>query len=482
MFDIIIIGGGVIGCFIARELSKYDANIILLEKNNDICSETTMANSAIIHSGYDPLPNTLKAKLNVLSNPLFDDVCRDLDVSFIRNGSLTLALNDDEVKTLKSLEERAKINGVEVKLLDKDEVKRIEPNITDNVKMALYAPTGAIINPFELTVGLMENAMDNGVKLALNSKVIGIDYNDNIFTLKCENGNIYKSKIVINAAGVYADEVARLINDTSFTIRARKGSYFVLDHFDNSFVHHTLFRVPSDKGKGVVITPTTHYNYLIGPSSDFIDIKSDTTTEKTVLDEVKERAKTIVDNIPFNQVLRTFSGLRAVSDTDDFIISNSPVNEHFINVAGIQSPGLASSPGIAMMVKDLVFDLIKFHVNVDFNPIRRKMVKLSRLSIDERNELIEKKPEFGRIVCRCEKVSEGEIIDCIKRNAGANSVKAVKKRTRPGFGKCQGSFCQPHVVRILAKELNIEESEVVYDSLDSKIVKYQTKLGEANEK
>lgn len=481
MYDILIIGGGVIGCFIARELAKYQAKIILLEKNNDVCSETSNANSAIIHSGYDPLPNTLKARLNVLSNPLFDQVCKDLDVSFIRNGSLTIALNEEEVETLYELKERAKVNGVEVEILDKEEVLKREPNLSDKVLKALYAPTCAIINPFELTIGLMENAMDNGVELALNSKVVAIAYKDNYFTVTCKNNKTYQTKTIINAAGVYADEVAALINDTSFKIKARKGSYFVLDHFDNNFVKHTLFRVPTSKGKGVVITPTTHYNYLIGPSSDFIDAKDDTSTEKEVLDAVKERANSIIEKIPYNQVIRTFSGLRAVSNTDDFIIDYSIVNKQFINVAGIQSPGLAASCGIANMVRDLVLKLHPYEMNPKFNPKRRKMIKLSRMSLEERNNLIKENPTFGRIVCRCEKVSEGEIIDCIRRNAGANSVKGVKKRVRPGFGKCQGTFCQPHVVKILARELNIKEHEVVYDNLGSYLIKYQTKLGEKSE-
>jgi glycerol-3-phosphate dehydrogenase len=474
MYDVVIIGGGVSGCFIAKELAKYQAKVIILEKNNDICSETTMANSAIVHSGYDPKPGTLKAKLNVLGNAMFDEICKELDVEFFRIGSLTLAFNDEDINTLKQLQERGRINGVETEIISKEEVKRLEPNINDNVKAALYAPTCGIINPFELTVALAENAMDNGVELALNNKVITIKKVDDHYEVTT-NEKVYKSKIVINAAGVYSDEVAGLVEQPTFKIRPRKGSYFVLDHFDKTFVSHTIFMVPTNKGKGVLVTPTTHFNYIVGPSSEFVDSKEDTSTDQDTLSIVKENAKNIINNVPYNQLIRTFSGLRAVSDNDDFIIEESKVNKGFIHVAGIQSPGLAASPAIAKMVENIVLEIHNFPLKDNYNKYRRPWIKMSRLSEEEKAKLIANNPQFGRIICRCEKVSEGEIVDVIHRNAGARTVKGVKKRIRPGFGKCQGAFCQPYVVDILARELKVDPSEINFDALNTPILKYRTK-------
>lgn len=481
IYDVIIVGGGVIGCAIARELSKYKLRTVLLEKNNDVCNETSAANSAIVHSGYDPLPNSLKAQMNVLGNSMYPQMCKELDVPFIQNGSLTIATTDDEMNTLLSLQKRANENKVETKILSSEEVLKLEPQLNKDIKGALFAPTCGIVNPFELTVALMENAMDNGVELLLNHEVNNIKINENSVSVFCKNDKELECKVLINAAGLFADDINAFVDKDSFTITPRKGQYFVLDHFDLNFVKHTLFMVPSDKGKGVLVTPTTSGNYLIGPSSDFVDDKQDLSTTKDILDSVRSQASRIIENIPYANLIRQYSGLRAVSSTGDFIIEHSKVSKNLINVAGIQSPGLASCPAIALKVVELLKECMPLNENEEFNPIRRKVYRLKEMSIEDKNKLISENPQFGHIVCRCEKISEGEIVDCIHRNCGATTVKGVKKRCRPGFGKCQGAMCEASVIKILARELKKDESEILYSENDSNILKYETKVGDCHD-
>ena len=481
IYDVIIVGGGVIGCAIARELSKYKLRTVLLEKNNDVCNETSAANSAIVHSGYDPLPNSLKAQMNVLGNSMYPQMCKELDVPFIQNGSLTIATTDDEMNTLLSLQKRANENKVETKILSSEEVLKLEPQLNKDIKGALFAPTCGIVNPFELTVALMENAMDNGVELLLNHEVNNIKINENSVSVFCKNNKELECKVLINAAGLFADDINAFVDKDSFTITPRKGQYFVLDHFDLNFVKHTLFMVPSDKGKGVLVTPTTSGNYLIGPSSDFVDDKQDLSTTKYILDSVRSQASRIIENIPYANLIRQYSGLRAVSSTGDFIIEHSKVSKNLINVAGIQSPGLASCPAIALKVVELLKECMPLNANEEFNPIRRKVYRLKEMSLEDKNKLISENPQFGHIVCRCEKISEGEIVDCIHRNCGATTVKGVKKRCRPGFGKCQGAMCEASVIKILARELKKDESEILYSENDSNILKYETKVGDCHD-
>ena len=465
MYDVLIIGAGVIGASIARELSKYNLKVIVIEKENDVCEGTSCANSAIIHSGYDPEPGSLKAKLNVLGNQMYDKICEDLSVSFIRNGSITVANNENELEIIDSLIERANLNGVPVQKLNKAELKEIEPNISDTVLGGLLAPTAGIINPFELNVALMENAMDNGVELKLKEKVINIELVNNIFKVYTEN-DCYETKFVINAAGVYTDEINQMVNEQYFTIKARKGDYFILDHFDDNFIKHTLFNVPTDKGKGVLVAPTTHFNYLVGPSSEFVEDKESTRCDFDTLNNIKNQAKNLVDYIDYSKQIRQFSGLRSVSSTKDFLI-DQPI-KGFVNVAGIQSPGLSAAPAIALMVCDFIENK---ELKENFISIRRPFVKMNNMTISERNDLIKQNPAFGKLICRCEKISEGEIVDAIHRNCGATTVKGVKKRVRAVFGKCQGGFCEVEVMKILARELNCDLSDIEYSRRGSFVVK-----------
>ena len=473
MYDVVIVGAGAIGSSIARELSKYKLKTLVLERENDVGNVTSMANSAIVHSGYDPKPGTKKAFHNVRGNKLYDEIAKDLDVEFKRIGSLTCAINDEELEVIEHYLPRAKENGVEVKLLNKEETKELEPFISDNVIASLYAPTAGIINPFELTVALMENAMDNGVELKLNTEVVDITKTSNGYLVKTNDEEI-ETRVVINSAGLYSDKVARMLGIDTFEVKPRKGEYFVLDHFKQPFVSHVIFPTPTAKGKGILVTPTTHGNYLVGPSSEWVEDKEDLSTDKLTLDDVRSKSSTLVSNIPFQYMIRQFSGLRATGSTGDFIIEN---HEGFIILGGIESPGLASAPSIALEVIDLVKENIELVSNESFNPKRRKLNKLINMSEEERNELIKKDPRYGRIVCRCESISEGEVVDIIHRNAGATTVKGVKKRCRPGFGKCQGGFCEPLIVEILCRELNKDPMEIRYDSNDAYILQSETKGG-----
>ena len=466
-YDCIVVGAGVIGALCARELAKYKLDILVLEKEIDVGYGASGANSAIVHSGYDPVPGTLKAKLNVLGNKMYEALCKELDVQFRRIGSITVANSEEELKTLDELAKRSEANGVPYRILNQEELRKEEPNVTASAVGGLLCPTAGIVNPFEMVVAAMENAMDNGVSLHLGEEVIDIK-KDNGFVVKT-NKDEYFAKYVINASGVYSSKINDLVNPHTFTIRPRRGEYYVLDHFKNGYIRHTLFNVPSDKGKGVLVSPTTHDNYLVGPSSEFIDEFDSVRTNKDVLDNVRKNATRLVDNIPYREQITEFAGLRSVGDTHDFIINES---DGFINAAGIESPGLTSAPAIALMVSDFIKDK---EVNPNFNPLRRRVIRMEEMSIEERDALIKKDPKFGRIVCRCEAVSEGEILDCIRRNCGATTIKGVKRRCRPGMGKCQGGFCQAIVLDILAKELGKRPEEIMYANANSYIVLGPTK-------
>ncbi len=470
MEDIIVIGAGAVGAFIARNLSKYEVSTLVLDKENDVCDATSMANSAIAHSGYDPLPGTKKAYFNVRGNQMLDQICSDLDVAFTRNGTLTVATEDEQLEVLKELSERSKLNGVPCKILSAEEVKKEEPNITPDVKAALLCPTGGIINPFELVSHAFENALDNGVRLSLGTEVTDIKKEGDHFVVKTNKGD-FSAKVVINAAGVYSDKIAAMIEKIDWAITPRKGEYYVLDHFKEGFVNHVIFPLPSSKGKGILVTRTTSGNYLVGPSSEFVEDKDDVSTDSLTLSQVKAGATQLIPNIPFNQQIRTYSGLRATSTTHDFIIEPSKTYDTFINAAGIESPGLVSSPAIGeYVVEELVSKVIDLKKKDDYVAKIRPYIHEKEMSAEERNELIKSNPDFGTIICNCEKVSLGEIKDVLSRSVPCLTIKALKKRTRAGFGKCQGGFCQPQVLRILASEQGIEPTNVLYDKTGSNII------------
>ena len=475
MYDVIIIGAGVVGAMIARKLARFNISIALLEKENDVGNVTSNANSAIVHSGYDPVPGTLKAKLNVRGNAMFDDIAKELDVHFNRCGSLTVAINEEQLSMLHDLEKRSKENGVPVKILSKEEVLEIEPNINPEVVGALLAPTAGVIDPFNLVVHAVENAVDNGVELFLNQEVQDIKYLDNVFTVKTQDKE-YRSKVVINAAGLYSDKIASMVEPIDWSITPRKGEYFVLDHYKVGLVNRTIFPLPSAKGKGVLVSLTSSNNYIVGPSSEPIPDKDDVSTDAYTLSEIRRQATDLVPSIPFNQVIRVFSGVRPTPSTHDFVISAAHCNDHFINVAGIESPGLVSSPAIAEYVyEEFVSKLFNLEEKKNFNPCVRKYNRLNELDEEVRNKLIKENPDYGKIICSCEKVSLGEIKDLLSRSVPPRTVKGVKRRCRAGFGKCQGGFCSPMVTLLLAKHYGVSPLDINWDKENSPILVEEVK-------
>lgn len=471
MYDVLIIGAGVTGAMIARNLARYQLSVALLDKENDVGNLTSNANSAIIHSGYDPVPGTLKAKFNVLGNKMYDKVADELDVHFFRYGSLTVALYDEQLPILEDLAKRSAENGVEVKLLTGEEVKAMEPNINPCVKGALLAPTAGVIDPFNLVVHAVENAVDNGVKLFLNEEVVNITKSKDKFLVLTKKTE-FEAKVVINAAGAFSDKIAAMFEPIDWHIIPRKGEYFVLDHFAPGFVNHTIFPLPSEKGKGILVTMTSSGNYLVGPSSEVTNEPDDYTTDKLTLDNIRKQATDMVPNIPFNQVIRVFSGVRPTPSTHDFIISYSKKDNHFINVAGIESPGLVSAPAIGeYVVEELVKPLFpEIKRNESYNPRVKKYNVVYDMTLEERQALVEKDPDYGKIICNCEHIPLGQIKDVLSRSVPPHSVKGVKRRVRAGYGKCQGGFCQPSIVLLLAKHYGISPLEVSYDQEESPII------------
>lgn len=476
MYDIVIIGAGITGTFIARELSRYQLKVLLLDKENDIANGTTKANTAIVHAGYDAEEGTLKAKLNVRGNELYEEVCKELNVPFKRIGSLVIAFSEQEKKTIQELYERGIKNGVpQMEILDKKSVLELEGNLSDEIKGALYAKTAGIVGPWELAIALAENALENGVELLLNSPVTGIKKINDGYCITAGNREI-KSKMVINCAGIHSDDINNMVNSKGFKILPNRGEYNLFDKSVGNVVNRVIFRCPSEAGKGIVVTPTVHGNLLIGPTAEYIEDKEGLNTTYEGLASVNDHAQHILKKISLKNVITSFAGLRAKTATKDFIIEESKESIGFFNVAGIDSPGLTSAPAIA----EYVIELVKRRVGdmkekLNFNPYRRPNIHFMELSDEEKVKLIEEDPRFGRIICRCEQITEGEIVDVIKRKAGATTVDGVKRRARPGSGRCQGGFCVPRVMEILAREQGKSITEIVKDRPESYILTGKTK-------
>ncbi len=479
MYDVAIIGAGVIGTFIARELSRYKLDIVLIEKNSDVADGTTKANSAIIHAGYNAEVGSNKGKFNAQANPMFDKVCEELDVPFKRIGSLVIGFDNKDMETIKGLYKNGVALGIpNMEIIDGDRVKEIEPNISDKVIGALYAPTCGIIGPWDLAIALAENGVENGLQLMLNSEVKDIKEEKGKYKIFTEDKKI-DVKYVINCAGLYADKVHNMVASPSFKITPRRGQYYILDKSAGDFVNSVVFQCPTKLGKGVLVAPTVHGNVIVGPDAEDLEDKGAVNTTADRLQFVKESAMKSFPNIPINKVITSFAGLRAEANTGDFIIGESREAKGFINVAGIKSPGLASSPAIAKYVVDLVRGLAgELEEKKDFNPKRKKVIRFESLSSEEKAKLIKKDSRYGRIICRCENITEGEIVDAIKRKVGATTVDGIKRRVRPGMGRCQGGFCGPRVMEILARELGKEINEIVKDNPKSYILTEQTKNNE----
>ncbi len=478
MYDVTVIGAGVVGGLVARTLSKYKLKICILESENDVAMGATKANSAIVHAGFDAKEGSLKAKLNVRGNKMMESVCNELGVKYINNGSLVVGFSDEDRTVLNELLERGVTNEVEgLRIVEKDELLKMEPNLSDDVICALYAPTGGIVCPYTLAIAAIGNAMDNGAELKCNFKVSSIDAIENDYKVSSDKDYV-TTRYVINCAGIYSDTVAQMVGDNSFDIHPRRGEYMLLDRECGDTVSHTIFRTPSKMGKGILITPTVHNNLLLGPTSYDMTDKEDKNTTAVGFDAILKSTNETAKSVPVNKTITSFCGLRSVGSTGDFII-NSP-KKGFINAAGIESPGLTSSPAIAEYIEDMLKeDGLELELNPDYNPVRKPYYAFQEASAEEKNEIIKGNPAYGKIVCRCEGITEGEIIDAIRRNPQPRDLDGIKRRTRAQMGRCQGGFCGPYVTEILAKELGIPYESVTKFGGESLINVELTKGGQS---
>lgn len=474
MYDVAIIGAGVVGGMIARMLSAFDLRICILDKENDVAMGATKANSAIVHAGYDAAAGTIKARLNVRGSELMPRIAEELGVKYRNNGSLVIGFDEDDRKHIEDLLCRGQQNGVrDLRIVEQEELRTLEPNISKNATCALYAPTGAITCPYELTIAAIGNAMDNGVELKLNFAVDSIVEEDDYYRI-CAGEDSVDTRYVVNAAGLHADEIAGMVGDDSFTIHPRRGEYILLDRECGDLVSHTIFRTPTKMGKGILATPTVDGNLLIGPTSVNIEDKEDTSTTMDGFDKIIGQSSENVEGIPFGKTITSFCGLRAVGSTEDFII-NAP-KERFVQAAGIDSPGLSAAPAIAEYVAELLKEQgLTLARKTDYNPIRISQHAFREATIEEKNEIIRKDSSFGKVVCRCETVTEGEILQAIRTNPGAKDLDGVKRRTRAQMGRCQGGFCGPQIVELLSRELGIPYEEVTKAGKGSYVNETRTK-------
>lgn len=474
-YDVAVVGAGVVGALISRELSKYDIRVALLEKCNDVAMGTTKANSAIVHGGFDAANGTLKAKLNVRGTELMPKLCADMAVPYRNNGSLVLAFSEEEMEHVRTLYERGVKNGVpKLSVLDKAQVKALEPHVSDEVVGALLSETAGIVCPYELTIAATEVAVSNGVEFIRNCAVEAIKVTADGFLLATTQGEI-TAKYVVNAAGIHTDDIARMIGDDSISLVARKGEYYLLDKSFGFMADHTIFQCPNKMGKGVLVTPTVDGNLLIGPSALDVEDKEDVDTTPQGLEFIVEKAKKSVPTLNIRGAITSFAGMRAHPVTDDFIIGFSAKNDCFLNVAGIESPGLSAAPAIAEMVAGLLKEKADWQEKKDCVLTRKAPVRFRHMTKSEREALIAKNKAYGRIICRCETITEGEILDAIHAPAGARDVDGVKRRTRAGMGRCQGGFCGSKVVEILSRELNMPMNEITKFGGNSKILFEKTK-------
>lgn len=472
MYDVAIIGAGVVGSAIARELSRYNVNACVIEREEDVGCGTSKANSAIIHAGYDATPGTLKSKLNVEGNRMMDKLAEELDIPFKRIGSLVVCTKEQDPKGLTTLLEKGKANGVpDLRILSREELIAMEPNLSDDVVSALYAPTAAIVCPFHMTMAFAENAYTNGVEFKLNTSVTDIVKTGEGYAVTTDtNKETIHARVIVNAAGVYADTFNNMVSKHKLHITARRGEYQLLDKSAGTHVSHTVFQLPGKMGKGVLVTPTIHGNLLIGPTAVDTENKEGINTTADGLSYLGPAASHSVKDLPMRQVITAFAGLRAHEDGDDFVIGEAEDARGFINAAGIESPGLSSAPAIGVMVADMVRDILFLTEKENFISTRKGILRPETLSLEERNTLIKEHPEYGNIICRCEMITEGEIMDAIHRPLGARSLDGVKRRTRAGMGRCQSGFCSPRTMEILEREVPMNIHDITKSGNGSQIV------------
>ena len=460
MYDVIIIGAGVTGCAVARYLSRYQGSARVLERAEDVCCGTSKANSAIIHAGFDAAHGSLMARMNVQGNRMLPELAKELDFPFRRNSSLVVCMSEEDMPRLRALYENGVKNGVEgLEIVDAQRLHELEPNVSKNAVAALWAPTGGIVCPFNMTIALAENANANGVDFRFNTKVTGFTRGEEGWTVHTEQGD-FQTRYVVNAAGVYADVLHNMVSARKLHITPRRGDYCLLDRQVGGFVSHTVFQLPGKLGKGVLVSPTVHGNIIVGPTAIDIEDRDGTNTTAAGLEELIAKAGISVDNLPIRQTITSFAGLRAHEDHHEFVIGEAEDAPGFVDCAGIESPGLTSAPAIGLTVAELLREKLGLRKKEDFIATRKGLLDPKSLTKEAYQALIRENPAYGQIICRCEQVTEGEIIDAIRRPLGARSLDGVKRRTRAGMGRCQAGFCSPRVLEILARELGVSQAEI----------------------
>lgn len=494
-YDVIIIGAGVSGCAAARELAGRKRKIAVLEGASDVCEGTSKANSGIVHAGYDAKPGTLKAKLNVLGNARMEQLSKDLEFPFKRNGSLVLCFEEEGMCGLEELLERGQRNGVEgLRILTPEQVWEMEPHISKEIVGALYAPTGGIVCPFGLNIALAENAAENGVEFYFDHEVTaikqsmaaGVEKNKNDTSVTgyeiVAGGEVFRAPIVINAAGVYADRLHNMVSSHKMKIVPRRGEYCLMDKRCGSVVGATVFQQPSRLGKGILVTPTVHGNLLVGPTAEDVPHKEAVNTTAAGIARVLERGSASVPDLDSRQIITSFAGLRAHlveydNGVGDFVIEEAEDAKGFFDVAGIESPGLTAAPAVGEYVAELVNKAYPAPERTDFKATRKAIPNMAEASVEERKRLIAQNPAFANVICRCELVTEGEILEAIRRPIGAKTLDGVKRRTRAGMGRCQSGFCSPRALELLARELGVDSGEITKSGKESHILTGHVKEG-----
>ena len=460
MRDVVIIGAGVTGTSVAYNLSKFKGDFLVVEKHADVCEETSKANSAICHGGYDAEPGSMKAKMNVEGNHMMREIADELSFPYKQIGTLVLCHREEDFPKLQKLYDQGIENGVSgMEIIYNEEILKMEPHVEKDVYAALYSKEAGIVDPFLMNVAYAEGSNLNGVEYKLNTEIVEIQEADDHYILKTKDGEEIETKAVVNAAGLYSDTIHDMVMaDNKFEIRARRGEYLLLDKATAGYVNHVLFNLPTEKGKGILVSPTIDENTLIGPTSDFVDDKADLVTTRKAIEEVIDKVNDTVDNVPVRQVITSFSGNRAHETSGDFILQET--KKGFFDCVGIESPGLTSAPAIGKYMANLVKDSLELAENPDFKAGRNPIPKTSEMTAEEHNELIKKNPKYGKIICRCEKVTEGEILDAIHAPVGATTVDGIKRRCRATAGRCQGGFCLPSIIEILSRELGVDQEEI----------------------
>lgn len=465
MYDAVIIGAGVTGCAVARFLSAYKGSFCVMERSEDVCTGTSKANSAIVHAGFDAAHGSLMAKYNILGNRMYPALSKELDFAYKNNGSLVLALSEEDIPKLEALKENGIKNGVEgLEIVGRERLKELEPSVGHVPVAALYAPTAGIICPFGATIAFAENANTNGVEFRFNEEVKALtpaedENGEPCWVVQTAEGAV-RTRTVVNAAGLYSDILHNMVSENKIHIIPRKGDYLLLDRRTGGYVQHTVFQVPGKFGKGVLVSPTVHGNTIVGPTAEDIDDKEGVDTTSEGFDDLMEKAGLAFDDLPLREVITSFAGLRAHEARHDFILGEVSDAPGFFDCAGIESPGLTAAPAIGQEIAKQVAEKLGLPANPDFNGKRKGFIEAKNLDLESLAALIAEKPEYGRIVCRCEQVSEGEIIDAIRRPLGAKSLDGIKRRVRAGMGRCQAGFCSPRIMDILAEEWGVDAADI----------------------